>query len=42
MIFFNQFIRITVTEQILNPIIVFAANFKVFQYESKCYKKLTN
>ena len=32
-----EFIDIKVTEQIVSPIIVFAATFKVFKNESKRY-----
>ena len=35
MIFFYECIIIKVTEQIVNPIILFAANFKVLKNESK-------
>ena len=35
MIFFYKCIGIKVTEQIFNPIIVFASNFKILKNESK-------
>ena len=41
MIFFYKCISMKVTEHIVNPILVFAANFKVSKNESKLDRKIT-
>ena len=41
MIFFYKFVCIKVREQIVNPIIVFAANFEVSKNSSTYDKKIT-
>ena len=41
MIFFYMCISIKVTEQIVNEIVVFAANFRVFKSERKLDRKIT-
>ena len=40
MIFFNKCISIQITEQIVNPIIVFAANFKALKMKINRIEKL--